>query len=78
MLEQHKMDRINHLAKKKKAEGLTEEEGREQSSLRAEYLNSFRDSFKKTIENTKIIDQEGTDVTPEKIKDIQRQNNLRD
>ncbi|TDM07034.1 DUF896 domain-containing protein [Macrococcus lamae] len=78
MLEQQKMDRINELAKKKKTEGLTEEEGREQSRLRAEYLQSFRNSFKKTIENTKVIDPEGTDVTPEKIKEIQRQNNIRD
>jgi uncharacterized protein YnzC (UPF0291/DUF896 family) len=78
MLEEHKMNRINHLANKKKSKGLTEEEGREQSKLRSEYLQSFRTSFKKTIENTKVIDPEGTDVTPEKIKEIQRQNNIRD
>lgn len=78
MLEQHKMDRINELSRKKKEVGLTEEEGKEQSKLRAEYLHSFRNSFKKTIENTKVIDPEGTDVTPEKLKEIQRQNNIRD
>lgn len=77
MLEQHKMDRINELSQKKKRNGLSEEEGREQSRLRAEYLESFRNSFKKTIENTKVIDQEGTDVTPEKLKEIQRQKQIR-
>jgi len=78
MLEQEKMNRINELARKKKNEGLTEEEGREQTLLRKEYLQTFRNSFQKTIENAKVIDPEGNDVTPEKVKVIQRNNNLRD
>ncbi|MFC6117758.1 DUF896 domain-containing protein [Macrococcoides bohemicum] len=78
MLEQEKMNRINKLARKKKNEGLTEEEGREQTLLRKEYLQTFRNSFQKTIENAKVIDPEGNDVTPEKVKVIQRNNNLRD
>lgn len=78
MLEQKKMNRINELARKKKNEGLTEEEGREQTLLRKEYLQTFRNSFQKTIENAKVIDPEGNDVTPEKVKVIQRNNNLRD
>lgn len=78
MLEQEKMNRINELARKKKNEGLTEEEGREQTLLRKEYLQTFRNSFQKTIENAKVIDPEGNDVTPEKVKLIQRNNNLRD
>ncbi|HAR4240089.1 TPA: DUF896 domain-containing protein, partial [Staphylococcus aureus] len=28
--------------------------------------------FKQQIENTKVIDPEGNDVTPEKIKEIQQ------
>lgn len=78
MLEQEKMNRINELAQKKKTEGLTEEEGREQTLLRKEYLQTFRNSFQKTIENAKVIDPEGNDVTPEKVKAIQRKNNIRD
>ncbi|RXK19129.1 DUF896 domain-containing protein [Macrococcus sp. DPC7161] len=77
MLSEEKLARLNALAKKKKSEGLTEAEGKEQTLLRKEYLQSFRNSFKKTIENTKIIDPEGTDVTPEKIKAIQKENHLR-
>ena len=77
MLSEEKLARLNALAKKKKSEGLTEAEGKEQTLLRKEYLQSFRNSFKKTIENTKIIDPEGTDVTPEKIKAIQKANHLR-
>lgn len=77
MLDENKMKRINELAQKKKTTGLTEEEGKEQTLLRKEYLQSFRQSFKKTIENTTVIDPEGNDVTPDKVKDIQRLNNIR-
>ena len=59
------IDRINELAKKKK--GL-EEEAKEQSKLRKQYLDSFRKGFKQQLENTKVIDPEGNDVTPEKLK----------
>ncbi|MCI2953753.1 DUF896 domain-containing protein [Staphylococcus caprae] len=65
------IDRINELAKKKKEEGLTEAEAKEQSKLRKQYLDSFRKGFKQQIENTKVIDPEGNDVTPEKLKKIQ-------
>ncbi|WJP98767.1 DUF896 domain-containing protein [Macrococcus bovicus] len=78
MLEEHKIKRLNELSQKKKESGLTDEEGKEQTGLRAEYLANFRNSFKKTIENTKIIDPEGNDVTPDKVKEIQRQNNIRE
>ncbi|MCO4328360.1 DUF896 domain-containing protein [Staphylococcus hyicus] len=77
MLSQEKLQRINALAKKKKSEGLTEAEAKEQSRLRSEYLASFRNSFKDQIEHTKVIDPEGNDVTPEKLKEIQKQNHTR-
>ncbi|AJC96277.1 DUF896 family protein [Staphylococcus hyicus] len=77
MLSQEKLQRINALAKKKKSEGLTEAEAKEQSRLRSEYLASFRNSFKDQIEHTKVIDPEGNDVTPKKLKEIQKQNHTR-
>lgn len=77
MLEKTKIDRINELANKKKTEGLSEAEAKEQTKLRAEYLQAFRGNFKSTIENTKVIDPEGNDVTPEKVKEIQKNNNIR-
>ena len=40
------IDRINELAKKKKEQGLTNEEAKEQSKLRKQYLDSFREGFK--------------------------------
>lgn len=68
MLEMKKMERLNELAKKKKAGTLTEAELQEQNRLRAEYLAVFRMGMKETLEHTKVIDPEGNDVTPEKIK----------
>ena len=52
------IDRINELARKKKEHGLTNEEAK---------------GFKQQIENTKVIDPEGNDVTPEKLKKIQEE-----
>lgn len=76
MLSKEKLSRINELSKKSKNEGLTQEEAKEQSSLRAEYLQTFRSSMRKTIENVRVIDSTGEDVTPEKVKAIQKKNKL--
>ncbi|RDU38660.1 hypothetical protein DRW41_03610 [Neobacillus piezotolerans] len=68
MLSKEKMARINELARKSKSVGLTDAEAKEQTSLRKEYLQVFRSSMLDTLTNTTIIDPEGNDVTPEKIK----------
>ncbi|MBO0962730.1 DUF896 domain-containing protein [Neobacillus sp. MM2021_6] len=68
MLSKEKMARINELARKSKATGLTELEAKEQSKLRSEYLATFRSNMLDTLTNTKFIDPEGKDVTPEKLK----------
>ncbi|MFD0049444.1 DUF896 domain-containing protein [Actinomycetes bacterium NPDC127524] len=70
MLSKEKIARINELSKKSKAEGLTNEEAKEQSKLRSEYLQTFRKSMSDTLENVTVIDPEGNDVTPDKIKEI--------
>ena len=59
MLTTEKMNRLNELAKKKKAGALTEEEVKEQQALREEYLTTFRESMKNTIENVRVIDPNG-------------------
>ena len=53
------VDRINFLAKKQKAEGLTEEEKAEQFALRREYIDSFKASLVGQLENTYIVDEKG-------------------
>lgn len=55
-MEQSKIDRINYLARKKKAEGLTEAEKEEQQALRQEYLQDIRKSFRATLDNIEITD----------------------
>jgi uncharacterized protein YnzC (UPF0291/DUF896 family) len=49
------MDRINFLSRKKKREGLTDEEAFEQQNLREEYLTAFRKGFRKQLENIEIV-----------------------
>lgn len=68
MLSEKKIQRINELAKKKKITGLSIEEAKEQTQLRKEYLETFRSSMRETIESVKVLDPEGNDVTPEKVK----------
>lgn len=60
--------KINELAHKSKTIGLTELEKEEQQKLRQEYLNIFRGNMKNTLLNVKVVDEEGNDVTPEKLK----------
>lgn len=69
MLSEKKLKRINELSKKAKTTGLSIEEAKEQTQLRKEYLETFRSSMRKTIESVKVIDPEGNDVTPRKVKD---------
>ena len=74
MISKEKLARINQLAKKAKETGLTEIEAKEQSKLRGEYLQGFRSSMLNTLKSVKVIDTEGNDVTPEKLKREQRRN----
>lgn len=74
MLSQDKIDRINALANKSKTDGLTEEETKEQKDLRQEYLKNVRKSFKNQLKSVKVVDPEGNDVTPEKLKQEKERN----
>ncbi len=57
---QEKIDRINELARKKKSVGLTEEELQEQAVLRREYIDGFKASLTAQLENTYIVEPDGT------------------
>lgn len=76
MLDPKKIERINELARKKKTVGLTSLEQEEQQALRQEYLEAFRGGMRNHIEGLKIMDEQGNDVTPEKLKQIQREKGL--
>ena len=55
-----KIARINALAKKAKAAGLTDAEKQEQQALRAEYVADFRQSLKSQLDNTVVVNPDGT------------------
>ena len=52
--------RINELAKKAKSEGLTPEETVERDKLRRIYIDSVKASLTSQLENTYIVDPDGT------------------
>ena len=53
------MDRINELARKSKAEGLTEEEQKEQKELRERYIEAVRMNLRSQLNNIDVINHEG-------------------
>ncbi len=58
-----KIARINELYHKSKAEGLTEEEAKEQALLRQEYIASIKGALLGNINNIDVVDESG-DVKP--------------
>ncbi|MBQ1189770.1 MAG: DUF896 domain-containing protein [Lachnospiraceae bacterium] len=59
-MKQERIDRINELARKAKAEGLTDAEKAEQAELRAEYIKDFRASLRGTLNNISIQEKDGS------------------
>ncbi|MDE7245655.1 MAG: DUF896 domain-containing protein [Oscillospiraceae bacterium] len=58
-MEQHKIDRINALARKAKTEGLTGEEQAERDALRREYIASYVGDLRGQLENMYVVDGHG-------------------
>ena len=58
-MDREKIDRINFLARKSKAEGLTEDEKIEQTNLRNEYRAFMMRGFMATASNTYVMDENG-------------------
>ncbi len=63
---QERNARINELARKKRTEGLTDEELEEQQRLRAEYLRDFRAGMEQILESIVIKNPDGTTEPLEK------------
>ena len=68
VMEKEQIERINELARKKKAEGLTEEELKEQAELRAQYLREFRANMEATLQAVRVEQEDGTYKPLEKKK----------
>ncbi|MCI5535964.1 MAG: DUF896 domain-containing protein [Lentihominibacter sp.] len=71
MLEKHKMNRINELARKSKSEGLSAEEKEEQESLRKEYIEKFREHFKGHLNRIRFVE----DMTEEELAEYNKNKN---
>ncbi len=59
---EERIARINELYHKSKAEGLTEEERREQARLRSEYLANIRDGLRAQLNNISVEQEDGSIV----------------
>jgi uncharacterized protein YnzC (UPF0291/DUF896 family) len=59
-MNEEKLKRINELARKSKAEGLTESERREQADLRREYIEAVRMNLRSQLNNIDIQEKDGS------------------
>ena len=57
---QEKIDRINKLYQKSKAEGLTAEEKKEQELLRKEFIASVKGNLRSQLNSIDIVNEDGS------------------
>jgi UPF0291 protein ABC2165 len=65
------LQRINELAAIAKTRSLTADELAERDVLRREYLAAIRGQIDNNLLVTRIVDSEGNDVTPQKLRAAQ-------
>jgi len=58
-MDQKNIQRINELARKAKAEGLTQAELTERDALRKEYVAAVRANLQAQLDNTWLVDEAG-------------------
>lgn len=59
-MDEQKINRINELYRKAKAEGLTEEEAMEQKLLRKEYVEAFRQNLRGQLDRIDVKEKDGS------------------
>lgn len=59
-MEKKDIERINELARKKKTVGLTESEAAEQTRLRRQYIDEFKENLKATLDQVYIEREDGS------------------
>lgn len=67
MVTKEQIARINALAAKKKAEGLTEAEAKEQAELRKIYIAAFRENLESQLKNIEVVDPDD-----ERLKNVKK------
>jgi uncharacterized protein YnzC (UPF0291/DUF896 family) len=55
-----KIQRINELYRKSKAEGLTDQEKKEQALLRKEFVASVKANLRSQLNNIDLVDEDGS------------------
>lgn len=58
-MEKEKIDRINFLARKRKNEGLTDEEHEEHMQLRKEYIEAYKRNLESQLQSIVVVDEKG-------------------
>ncbi len=72
-MDRSQLDRINELARKAKAEGLTEAELKEQAYLREQYIEAVRRNLRGQLDNIDMINPDGSvENLGEKYGEIRR------
>ena len=66
MISDEELARINELARKRKTEGLTEEERLEQAHLREKFLEDFRACFKEQLDQIEIVEPDDPRLAEQK------------
>lgn len=59
-MDENKLKRINELARKSKAEGLTEAERREQADLRREYIEAVKMNLRFQLNHIDVKEKDGS------------------
>ncbi len=62
-MEKEKLERINELARKAKAKGLSDAEKAEQAALRKEYIAAYRESLRAQLDNLVLVEPDGSERT---------------
>lgn len=70
------LDRLNELARKHQKTGLNEAEKTERAVLRKAYLRQFRGQICGVLATVTVVDEQGQDVTPEKLRRAQETGEL--
>ena len=60
------IDKINSLNATKRERELTVEESEELAKYRQLYLQNFKANMRNILDNTKVINENGEDITPKK------------
>lgn len=60
MMTDEKINRINELYRKSQAEGLTEDEKKEQAILRKEFVASVKSNLKNQLNNIDMVNEDGS------------------